>query len=247
MSSVGSVSSSVATNYTAISATQRRHRPDPAKIADDLFSKLDTSGKGYIEQSDLESALSGMTSTSSAQSVGSSASASEIFSQLDSNGDGKVTKDELSTSIAKLAESLDNQFNHARVQGGMPPPPPSDDTGFTKDELNSQLSEIGSSDPTRSSLISKIVDNFDKADANQDGKVSFQEARAYDQSTSTSASSSTASDGTSATSSTSAATTTASAKTEAQIFRQIMELMRSYGHDGQASQSALSSLISTSA
>jgi Ca2+-binding EF-hand superfamily protein len=236
MSSVGSVSSSAATNYTAIAATQRRHRPDPAKMADDLFSQLDTSGKGYIEQSDLESALSGVASTRSGSS------ASEIFTQLDSDGDGKVTKDELSTSIAKLAESLDSQYNQSRVQGGMPPPPPpSDDQGFTKDELSSQLTEIGSSDPSRSSLISKIVANFDKADSNQDGKVSFQEAQAYDQSTSTSASSGT----TSSTSSTDTATTTASENTEAQIFRQIMELMRAYRNDGQTEQSTLSSLIST--
>lgn len=239
MSSVISVSNSAATNYTAVSATQRRHRPDPVKMAEDLFSKLDSSGKGYIEQSDLESALSAATSGSS-QTVTGSASASEIFSQLDGNGDGKVTQDELSTSIAKLAESLDSQFDQARVQGGMPPPPPpTDDAGFTQDELSSQLSEIGSSDPARASLVSKIVANFAQADSNQDGKVSFQEARAYDQSTSAATSSSAASD-TSATS-----TATASEKTEAQIFRQIMELMRSYGGTGQDSQSVLSSLIST--
>ena len=242
MSSVGSVSSSVATNYTAISATQRRHRPDPAKMADDLFSKLDTSGKGYIEQSDLESALSGMTSTSSAQSVGSSASASEIFSQLDSNSDGKVTQDELSTSLQKLAESLDSQFNQMRMQGGMPPPTgsaPSSD-GFTKDELTSQLSQIGSSDSKRSSLISNIIKNFDAADTNQDGKVSFAEAMTYEQS----------SKSTSSTSSDTASSTTASAsteKTDAQVFRQLMELLRAYGSDQQSSQSAAASLLSVSA
>ena len=247
MSSVSSISTSAATNYTATSGAQRRHRPDPAKMAEDLFSQLDTSGKGYIDESDLASALSGVTSTSSAQTAGNSASASDIFNQLDSNGDGKITKDELSTGIAKLAESLDSQYDQSRVQGGMPPPPPSDDTGFTKDELSSQLSAIGSSDPTRSSLISKIVANFDKADTNQDGKVSFQEAMAYDQSSSTSASSSTASGAARAAANTTSATSTASEKTEAQIFRQIMDLMRSYGHDGQSSQSTLSSLISTSA
>ncbi len=251
MSSVSSVSSSAATNYTAVSATQRRHRPDPAKMAEDLFSQLDTSGKGYIDESDLESALSGTTtSTSSTKTASSSASASEIFNQLDSNGDGKVTKDELSTSIAKLAKSLDSQYDQTRVQGGMPPPPPSDDAGFTKDELSSQLSAIGSSDSARSSLISKIVANFDKADSNQDGKVSMQEAMAYDQSTSTSTSSnaSNASNASSDSTTTSSSTaTTASEKTEAQIFRQIMELMRSYGHTAQSGQSTSSSLISTSA
>jgi hypothetical protein len=61
---------------------------------------------------------------------------------------------------------------------------------------------------------------------------------AYDQSDSAS---STATDGTSI------ATATNSEKTEAQIFRQIMELMRAYSDDGQSGQSALSALISTSA
>jgi len=58
MSSVSSISSyGIGTSSSDISSTQRRHRPDPAKMATDLFSKLDTTGKGYIEQSDLETAI----------------------------------------------------------------------------------------------------------------------------------------------------------------------------------------------
>ena len=243
MSSVSGISSSYTANYSDISTANRRQRPDPAKMAEDLFSKLDTSGKGYIQESDLESALSGLKSTSSTQS------ASDIFSQLDSDSDGKVTKDELSTSIKKMAEELDSQFNQMRMQGGMPPPPPSgaqgSDSGFTKDELTSQLSEIGSSDSARSSLISKVVENFDKADTNSDGKVSFQEAMAYDQSTKTSTSSTSTHSSSDSTSSNS--TATSSAKTDAQVFRQLMELLRTYGNDGQSEQNALSSLLSISA
>lgn len=242
MSSVSGISSSsYAASYSDSSATNRRQRPDPAKMAEDLFSKLDTSGKGYIQASDLESALAGLTSTSSTQS------ASDIFSQLDSDSDGKVTKDELSTSIKKMAEELDSQFNQMRMQSGMPPPPPppngtqGSDSGFTKDELSSQLSEIGSSDSERSSLISKVVENFDKADTNSDGKVSFQEAIAYDQSTKTSSSTDSASTSTSSDSS------TTTAKTDAQVFRQLMELLRTYGNDGQSGQSTLSTLLSISA
>jgi Ca2+-binding EF-hand superfamily protein len=239
MSSVSGISSSYASNYSDISATNRRQRPDPAKMAEDLFSQLDTSGKGYIQESDLESALSGLKSTNSTQS------ASEIFSRLDSDSDGKVTKDELSTSIKKMAEELDSQFNQMRMQGGTPPPPPSgtqkSDSGFTKDELTSQLSEIGSSDSARSSLISKVVENFDKADTNGDGKVSFQEAMAYDQSTKTSSSTDSSSTSTSSDSS------TTTAKTDAQVFRQLMELLRTYGNDGQSDKSTLSSLLSVSA
>ena len=236
MSSVSSVvSSSLASTYD-VSGMQRRQRPDSAKMAEDLFSKLDSTGKGYIEESDLTSALSSLSSSDG------TASASEIFSQLDSDSDGKVTEDELSSSLEKLAESLDNQFNQMRMQGAMPPPPPdetqSSDAGFTKDELTSQLSEIGSTDTARSSLISKVVENFDAADTNEDGKVSLQEAQAYDKSSQSTASASSSSE------------TTASASTEksdAQVFHQLMELLRTYGAEDGAKQSVAASLLSVSA
>jgi Ca2+-binding EF-hand superfamily protein len=253
MSTVSSISSSsVASSYSNVSAAQKRHRPDASQMAEELFSKLDTSGKGYIEQSDLTSALSGLTSSTSTQTSSSTASASDIFSELDSNGDGKVTKDEFSTSLKKLAEQLDSQFNQARMDGAMPPPPPngangSSDTGFTQDELSQQLSEIGSSDSKRSSLINNIVQNFEKADTDSDGKVSFKEAMAYDQANSTTSSTSTSTSSSTA-STTSSANSTTQASDE-QVFRQLMELLRTYG-DNNTSVSGLTSLvpkISTSA
>ena len=189
----------------------------------------------------LSSALSSLSGTS-----GSTDSASEIFSQLDSDSDGKVTKDELSASLKKLSESLDDQFNQMRMEGAMPPPPPpsgqaqASDEGFTEEELNSQLSEIGSSDSARSSLISKVVQNFDAADTNEDGKVSFAEAMAYDQSNPTT--SSTSSDSTSANSS-----VASSVQTDAKVFRQLMDLLRTYGSDERSSQSAAAALLSVSA
>ena len=243
MSSVSSVSSSVLSSTYDISGMQRRQRPDSAKMAEDLFSKLDTTGKGYIEQSDLTSALSGLSSSRSSSSSSSTTSASELFSQLDSNSDGKVTKDELSATLKKLTDSLDAQFNQMRMQGAMPPPPDQaqgSDEGFTKDELTSQLSAIGSSDSKRSSLISNVVQNFDAADTNQDGKVSFSEAMAYSQSSSSATS--TASDTTSSTTA-----STGTQKTDAQVFRQLMDLIRAYGTDNQSSQSATASLLSVSA
>jgi len=243
MSSVSGIStSSIASLYSEQTA-QRRQKPDAATMAEDLFAKLDTSGKGYIEQSDLTSALS---STSSTSTEGT-ASASEIFSQLDSDGDGKVTQDELKTSIQKLAESLDSQFDEMRMQAGMPPPPPpaESDAGFTEEELTDQLAEIGSTDSARSSLISNVVNNFDAADTNEDGKVSFQEAIAYDKANPTSSSSST----TDSTSSTDSATSTTSVgssdKTDAQVFRQLMELLRTYGDADDSTKNLLSTLVTS--
>ena len=149
--------------------------------------------------------------------------------------------------MQKLAESLDSQFDEMRMQAGMPPPPPpaESDAGFTEEELTDQLAEIGSTDSARASLISNVVNNFDAADTNEDGKVSFQEAIAYDKANPTS-SSSAATDSTSSTDSTTSATSVASSdKTDAQVFRQLMELLRTYGESDDSTKNLLSTLVTT--
>ena len=236
MSSISSISSyGVANSYSGTFGMQRPQRPSAEEMASDLFSKLDSSGKGYIQESDLESALSaiiGSSSSSNTDSTGT-ASASEIFSQLDSDGDGKVTEDEMASGFQKLADALDSQFEQSRMQGAMPPPPPpQNDTGFTKDELTEQLSEIGSSDSGRASFISNVVENFDAADTNGDGKVTFQEAMAYNESSSSSSTTN------------SSSSTTSSQVTDAQVFRQLMDLLRTYDTGNDATKNTLSTLIS---
>lgn len=232
INSIGTGNSAVA----MMQGMQRRQRPDPAEMAANLFSQLDTNGQGYLEKSDLQAAFNKVTSSTStstasaSSSTDSASSVDDLFAQLDSDGDGKVTKQEFSDTLAKISEQLDNQFMNMRMQqGGMPPPPPGagNDAGFTKEELTSQLEEIGSSDSKRSALISNIVNNFDKADSDGDGKVSMKEAMAYDQ-TLQSASTSTAS--VSATSSNDGATTasTSDADLSKKILQQIMQLVQAY-------------------
>ena len=215
-------------------------RPDPAQMASKLFSRLDSKGQGFIEQSDLQSAFSQV--FGNASSSRASDASSQLFSVLDGDGNGKVTESEFSSGVQKLAEALDSQAFGSRMgaAGGMPPPPPppgggEDDAGFTKDELQSQLKEIGSTDGKRASLISSVVENFDKADANGDGKVSASEAMAYEQSTQggTSGSASSGSSG------------SASSQTDAMLAHRLMELMRAYG--GGSPGSAASSVLSVSA
>lgn len=205
-----------------------------------LFAKLDTRSQGYLEKSDLVSAFSKIASDST------SSTAEDVFAALDSDSDGKVTESEFSTTLSKLQEELDGQFNQMRMQGhgghgpqgmgGMPPPPPPEgDAGFTKEELSSQLEDIGSSDSKRSSFISNVVNNFEAADSDGDGKVTFAEAQAYNSSASSS------SDSTANT----AATT---ASNEAQVMFKIMQLMHAYGSfSDNSSNSAASSLLSVSA
>lgn len=209
-----------------------------SQMASNLFSKLDSKNQGYIEKSDLQSAFDQISSSSNS---GNAASVDEVFKQLDGDGDGKVTKQEMSDSLTKMAEQLDSQFNSMRTggRGGMPPPPPpegTDSAGFTKDELQSQLDEIGTSDSKRSSLISNIVSNFDEADTDGDGKVSMQEAMTFDKSSQTSTTASTSTDSSSST------------NTEAEIMKRIMQLMHAYSVSGQgSSQTSSSGTISVSA
>ena len=151
--------------------------------ASSLFNRLDTQNQGYIDKSGLQSALNNISDDS--------ASADDIFTRLDSDSDGKVTKDEMTSALQQLFAKAGSQADRMMMDGGaqeprgpegMPPPPPPNgkDTGFTKEELTSQLETIETTDSKRSTLISGIIENFDEADTDGDGKVSFSEARAYD-------------------------------------------------------------------
>ena len=223
-SSIGSIGS----YSSAMTGMSRPPRPDSSKLAEDLFSQIDSTGKGYLEKSDLESAFQQVSSANGA-------SADELFTSLDSDGDGKVTQDEMSSGLKSLMDSLDSQFQSMRMSeamggmGGMPPPPPPEnDAGFTKEELQSQLDEVGSSDSKQSSLLASVIENFDTADTDGDGKVSFREAMAYEQSSAT------------ATSSDAATASTASSgdTNEAQLMLQIMKLAQAYGLFGEDQKSS---------
>jgi Ca2+-binding EF-hand superfamily protein len=253
MSSIGGISSSSAM-MQGMGGMRGMQRPDPTKTAENLFSKLDTSGQGYIQKSDLQSAFDKLSSSSSSSSS-SSTNIDDLFTSLDTNSDGKVTKQEFTDTLKKLQDSLEQQFQDGRMQmamqaggmngmggmGGMPPPPPQsgNDQGFTKDELSSKLEEIGSSDSKQANLISSIVQNFDKADTDSDGKVSFREAMAYQHSTNSSGSS----QGTSSASSQSSTTSPTSSgnSSETKVMMQIMKLMHAYmANNSTVSSSTLS-------
>lgn len=220
-------------------------RPDPTGMANDLFSKLDTSGQGYIEKADLQDAID--QASSKVNASGESASADDLFSQLDTDGDGKVTKQEFSDSVKKLAEELDQQFQSARMQGampemgGMPPGPPpgaGEDQGMTKEELASAAEEVSGSDSSLSNMLNDLVQNFDAADTNQDGKVTMQETMAYQQSQSAAGSDTS----TTATSENTGTTASSSDNFEAQLMMQIMRLAQSYGIGQEDDSAAISSL-----
>ena len=102
------MSSAISSNYSFVAMK----RPDPTQMANKLFSQLDTKNQGYLEKSDLQTALSSATGDSSSN-------VDALFTQLDGNSDGKVTKDEMADTLKKLADELYNQFNQMRTQEGM--------------------------------------------------------------------------------------------------------------------------------
>ncbi|MEA5098769.1 MAG: EF-hand domain-containing protein [Burkholderiaceae bacterium] len=103
------------------------------------------------------------------------------FEAADTNGDGKVSNEEAMTY------DQTQQTSSATAS--------SSTSGYTKDELSSLIEELGDSDSKRTTLMSSIVSNFTAADTDGNGKVSDQEAMAYEQSMQTSATSSTGSTG----------------------------------------------------
>ncbi len=236
---------------------QHMKRPDPTQMAEKLFSKLDTSGQGYLTKADLQSAMDG---TSASSSSGSS-NIDNLFSKLDGDGDGKVTKQEFSDTLKKIADELGSQAMRANggmqgsgmgggmsgmggmPPGGMPPgggmPTGGDSGGMTKDQLSSAASS--STDSAETSALTNLVNNFDKADTDSDGEVSFKEAMDYKQKTESSGSTSTSA------SSSSTSSTSSSNNRDSQVLQQIMKLMQAYGINNQTDSNSLLSTLSVTA
>ncbi|BBB65623.1 hypothetical protein UNDYM_1370 [Undibacterium sp. YM2] len=288
MSSISGVSGSSGSYFPQTGRPQRQER-DTSKIAESVFSKLDTKNQGYLEVSDLESAFGNIasssstntastsgidSSTSSANASGNSASINDLFKKLDSDGDGKVTKSEFSDGIKKLGDALETQFNARRTrgaEGSRPPPPPAPgggeggDQGLDKTQLTDLSTEVGKTNSSAGAALSKVAQNFDAADTNQDGKVSLQETLAYlekastaqtgNTSTTTSASATTSTSSSSTSSSsgstgsasdgtTSSVTGNSSTNTDAALFKKALQLLRAYSSP---STSASNQSISVSA
>jgi len=228
---------------------------------DALFNQLDADSDGKVTESELSTAMNQVADQLDTQYYqtrmqgampppppppedGSTSSTDSTYIEAaDTNGDGEVSAAELAAYYASQNESTTSSDSDittistiSMVTVSVQPPPPPDiqsaaSSGFTRDELISQLDEIAASDSKRSNQISSIVQNFDKADTNDDGLISVNEARAYAQSNNLSGSESTASEG--------------STDANAQVQITTMKLMQVYGVGQDASVSNTSILLST--
>jgi len=212
-SAISSVGSSYLPGMSGMGGGPRAmKRPDGEQMASEIFSKLDTDNQGYLEASDFGS------------------DNEDVFAALDSDSDGKVSKSELSTRLKQLAEELDSQFNAMRSQGmggmqGMPPPPPAggeDDAGLEQEQLSAMAADASEAgDSVAAARFAALAENFDSADSNQDGKVSFAESIAYEE----------AQRGGSGTSSEDSGVASADSEQDGRIMMRLMAMLRAYSSD----------------
>ena len=110
------------------------------KLAEALFSKIDVSGQGAIDQGEMSSAVNKALSSSpfaAGNVIDANAAAEQLFAQMDGDADGKVTRQEFKSTLAMLS----GRFGHHGAAGqgdaagmdpmqgmgamqGMPPAPP---------------------------------------------------------------------------------------------------------------------------
>lgn len=154
---IGAIIGIISSVFSAVRALNPPEAQQTQQAADKLFSKLDELGQGAIGSAELQKAFDKI-------KTDATAGAEKLFAKLDADGDGKITKSEFSSSINQLADQLDQHYMRLRMHGEGGMPPAAADAGFTREELTGQLSSL--------------VSNFDRADTDGDGRVSFREARA---------------------------------------------------------------------
>lgn len=194
--------SSVVQLARSFSAPEPAQTAQPQQKADRLFEELDAMQQGFIQQSDLQTAFDRIATTTTSN-------ADALFTRLDADGDGAITRNEFSGSISRLADQLDSQYMRHRIHGGNAVAPPAADAGFSREELTG--------------LVSNIASNFDRADANGDGRVSVGEARAFERSNTLASATSAPSAG---------------ADRNVEMMLQVVRLMQAYGIVGGANARA---------
>lgn len=121
------------------------------------------SGKTSISKDDLEAAKSAF--AAAGQSTTGVDNLIDSFSKIDTNNDGSINSSELKTYEG--AQGGGRAHHHHRGPKEM-----------TKDDLSAMEQSISQNGGSTDGL-DQIIQNFDSADANKDGKLSFDEMKTY--------------------------------------------------------------------
>ncbi|GGY16936.1 EF-hand domain-containing protein [Paludibacterium paludis] len=163
--------------------TATPYRNDPAQAVNTVFSHLDTSRQGYLGQSDFTSALQKL-GIGKAQA---DTSASQLVAALDSDGDGKITQNEMTDGLEQLAAQFDRAFNTQRTHrhGHHHKPGPASEAGdgMSRNDLQNLLNALNSGQPRQTGALDTLINQFDAADTDKNGKLSASEAWSFLQAT----------------------------------------------------------------
>ncbi len=157
-------------------------RPNPAQMAQQLYSKADADNDGAVSQAEFTSLLQDTAGNTDSETV------EGLFSQLDADGDGTLSKQETSAAIESLLGRMrqDMAAGPRGMGGKLPPPPDSNefmsaadtdgDGNLTESEFTTALEGMGISDD--GSAASRIAEMFSEADSDGDGAVTAEELQA---------------------------------------------------------------------
>lgn len=201
-----------------------------------VFSNLDTEGKGYLDAEDFETAFAALGLDDSSENADGNltlSSVEDIVATLDMDGDGKVSSDDLSEGMQSLTNSLSFLQGRAEPWAGLPPAA-AQGAGFTEEELTSQwetLSASGMTEDDGAVLLSSILNQFDAVDTDGDGRVSGVEAMSFGQTlrSGTTEDEEASQDTDATTTSAEASAVASTASSELSVMRRMMQLVSAYG------------------
>ena len=128
-----------------------------------------TADKAVIAAADVKGAIEkiGMVQRGPANKAAIAAALQERISS-------DVAAGSLSAEDAAAVFKTFEEMDPAKQKGRAGP-----DAGLTKEQIDSEMAQIGAADSQRTAMLSKLSDNFTAADANGDGKLSHEEVEAY--------------------------------------------------------------------
>lgn len=142
-----------------------------AEMRQAMFNKIDTSGDGSIDKSEITALIEQNTSTL----------VEGLFGTLDSDEDGLISQIESDSGLAKLGQQMKHGgAGMSGISGTQPPPPPekvfdtadvNEDGVVSKDELSAVMGQNGGN----------IDELFSKVDTDGDGVISRAEDETFRQ------------------------------------------------------------------
>lgn len=181
------------------------------------YDPADTNKDGTVSATEaLAYALSNSSSTSS------SSDASTSSSSTDTTASNTDIANALASMMQNVLQPGQAEGHHGHHGGGKK------DEGLTADQMTEIASKTDDSD--LASLMKTLASNFEAADANGDGKVTHDEAMAYQEQN----------QATGATTTASTSSSSSASALDENVVKQIMQLVQTYS--GQSSSKAQSSL-----